>query len=182
MKLTRRQSIVAGLATVTAAMGAGRTRAAETSADPTLEFAFEVVASLEAPLQLGNTGMGVRRIIGVTGGTVTGPKLNGIVLPGGADWQIVRADGVTEISARYTLQADDGALIYVENPGIREATPEVIARINAGEIVDPSEYYFRTTPRLETSSEKYAWMNRRLFVCKGVRLPDGVEIRYFVVT
>ena len=111
MKLTRRQSIVAGLATVTAAMGAGRTRAAETSADPTLEFAFEVVASLEAPLQLGNTGMGVRRIIGVTGGTVTGPKLNGIVLPGGADWQIVRADGVTEISARYTLQADDGALI-----------------------------------------------------------------------
>jgi hypothetical protein len=166
MKLTRRQSIVAGVASVAAAMGTGRARAAESSADPTLEFVFEVVASLEAPLQLGNTGMGVRRIIGVTGGTVAGPKLNGVVLPGGADWQIVRADGVTEISARYTLQADDGALIYVENPGIREATPEVIARINAGEIVDPSEYYFRTTPRLETSAEKYAWMNRRLFVCK----------------
>jgi hypothetical protein len=171
------------LATVTAALGARRaSAAAAASDDPTLEFAFEVVASLDAPLQLGNTGMGVRRIIGVTGGTVTGPKLNGVVLPGGADWQIVRADGVTEISARYTLQADDGALIYVENPGIREATPEVIARINAGEIVDPSEYYFRTTPRLETSAEKYAWMNRRLFVCKGVRLPDGVEIRYYVVT
>lgn len=182
MKLNRRESLLAGLATVTAMAGASSVNAAAASDDPTLEFAFEVVASLEAPLQLGNTGVGERRIIGVTGGTVTGPMLNGIVLPGGADWQVVRPDGVSDISARYTLQADDGALIYVDAPGIREATPAVIARINAGEIVDPSEYYFRTAPRLETSSEKYAWMNRRLFICKGVRLPDGVEIRYYVVT
>lgn len=182
MKLNRRESLVAGLATATALMGVRPAQAAAASADPSLEFAFEVVASLEAPLQLGNTGIGERRIIGVTGGTVTGPMLNGIVLPGGADWQVVRADGVSDISARYTLQADDGALIYVDAPGIREADPAVIARINAGEIVDPSEYYFRTAPRLETSSEKYAWMNRRLFICKGVRLPDGVEIRYYVVT
>ncbi len=182
MKISRRESLVAGMAAVTAVMGPTSTRAATASEDPRLEFAFELVASLDAPMQLGDTGIGQRRIIGVTGGTVKGPMLNGVVLPGGADWQVVRADGVTEISARYTLQADDGALIYVDAPGIREATPAVIARINAGEIVDPSEYYFRTTPRLETSAEKYAWMNRRLFVCKGVRLPDGVEIRYFVVT
>lgn len=182
MKISRRESMVAGVVAATAVMGSGSTRAASAGGDPTLEFAFELIASLEAPMQLGDTGIGQRRIIGITGGTVKGPMLNGVVLPGGADWQIVRPDGVTDISARYTLQADDGALIYVDAPGIREATPEVIARINAGEIVDPSEYYFRTAPRLETSSEKYAWMNRRLFVCKGVRLPDGVEIRYFVVT
>ncbi|MES2625230.1 MAG: DUF3237 domain-containing protein [Pseudomonadota bacterium] len=182
MKLSRRESLVAGFATLAAVTASAQANAAAASDDPTLEFAFELVASLDAPLQLGNTGVGQRRIIGVTGGTIKGPMLNGVVLPGGADWQIVRADGVTEISARYTLQADDGALIYVDAPGIREATPEVIARINAGEIVDPSEYYFRTTPRLETSSEKYAWMNRRLFVCKGVRLPDGVEIKYYVIT
>lgn len=173
--------MLASLAATTM-LTAGRTQAAAAGEDPTLEFAFEVIATLDPPLSLGNTGIGERRIIGITGGTVTGPRLNGKVLPGGADWQTVRPDGITEIHARYTLQADDGALIYVDNPGIREATPEVIARINAGEIVDPSEYYFRTVPRLETSSEQYAWMNRRLFVCKGVRLPTGVEIRYFVIT
>lgn len=151
-------------------------------ADPQLEFAFEVIATLEKPLVFGHTGIGERRIIGITGGIVRGPALNGVVLPGGADWQIVRDDGVSEISARYTLKSDDGALIYVEAPGIREASPEVIGRINSGAIVDPSEYYFRTTPRLETASEKYAWMGRRLFICKGIRHPDGVEIRYFVVT
>lgn len=152
------------------------------SDDPTLEFAFELNAGLDPPQQLGNTGLGVRRIIGVSGGTVKGPMLNAVVLPGGADWQVIRPDGITDIDARYTLQADDGALIYVSAPGIREATPEVIARITAGELVDPSEYYFRTAPRLETSAAQYQWMNRRLFICKGVRLPNGVKIRFFVVT
>ena len=150
--------------------------------DPTLEFVFEVIAELEEPLIFGNTGIGERRIIGITGGTVSGPKLQGEVLRGGADWQLVRSDGMSDIHAKYTLKADDGALIYIDAPGMREAPPEVIARINAGEIVDPSEYYFRTVPRIETASEKYAWMNRRLFVCKGVRLPRGVEIRYYLIT
>ncbi|MEJ2109991.1 MAG: DUF3237 domain-containing protein [Acidobacteriota bacterium] len=155
---------------------------AAASEDPRLEFVFEVIATLEKPIIFGQTGTGERRIIGVTGGTVKGPALNGTVLPGGADWQIVRDDGVSEIHARYSIQADDGALIYIDAPGIREAAPEVIERINAGEIVDPSEYYFRTTPRLETSSPKYAWMGRKLFVCKGIRHPNGVVIRYYRVT
>lgn len=122
MKISRRETLVGGMAAVTAVMGSNA-RAAAATDDPTLEFAFELVASLEVPMQLGDTGIGQRRIIGVTGGTVKGPMLNGIVLPGGADWQVVRPDGVTDISARYTLQADDGALIYVDAPGIREATP-----------------------------------------------------------
>ncbi|MEJ2109739.1 MAG: DUF3237 domain-containing protein [Acidobacteriota bacterium] len=181
MIMTRRKVISASLVTSVAAL-ASTGRSAEEPKDPGLEFVFEVIATLERPLILGQTGIGERRIIGITGGTVKGPKLNGIVLPGGADWQIVREDGVSEIHARYCLKADDGALIYIEAPGIREASPAVIRRINAGEIVDPSEYYFRTTPRLETSSEKYSWMGRRLFVCKGIRHPDGVEIRYYMIT
>jgi len=181
MSMSRREALTAGVATGVAALASNKANAAEPK-DPSLEFVFEVVATLEKPLILGQTGIGERRIIGITGGTVKGPKLNGIVLPGGADWQIVREDGVSEINARYSIKSDDGALIYIEAPGIREASPAVIKRINSGEIVDPSEYYFRTTPRLETSSEKYAWMSRRLFVCKGIRHPDGVEIRYYMIT
>jgi hypothetical protein len=181
MDITRREVVFTGLAAGATAV-VSTVAAAEESQDPGLKFVFEVVATLEKPLILGRAGIGERRIIGITGGTVKGPELNGVVMPGGADWQIVRDDGVSEINARYTLKADDGALIFVEAPGIREASPEVIKRINSGEIVDPSEYYFRTTPRLETASKKYAWMNRRLFVCKGIRHPDGVEIRYYVIT
>ncbi len=181
MLITRREAVSTGLAAGLAAAARTVALAAE-SKDPELEFVFEVVATLEKPLIFGQTGIGERRIIGITGGKVKGPALNGVVLPGGADWQIVRDDGISEISARYTLKADDGALIYIDAPGIREASPEVIKRINSGEIVDPSEYYFRTTPRLETAAKKYAWMNRRLFVCKGIRHPDGVEIRYYVIT
>jgi hypothetical protein len=181
MKVTRREVLLAGLAASVAATASAKEHETE-SGDPELEFVFEVVATLEKPLVFGNTGMGERRIIGVTGGTVKGPALNGVVLPGGADWQIIREDGVSEINARYTIQADDGALIYVEAPGIREASPDVIRRINSGEIVSPSDYYFRTTPRLETAATKYAWMGRRLFVCKGIRHPDGVVIRYYKIT
>jgi hypothetical protein len=181
MNISRREAMSITLAAGVAAATSPMVSAAE-SKDPGLKFVFEVTATLEKPLIFGQTGIGERRIIGITGGTVKGPELNGVVLPGGADWQIVREDGVSEISARYTLKADDGALIYIDAPGIREASPSVIRRINSGEIVDPSEYYFRTTPRLETSSKKYAWMGRRLFVCKGIRHPNGVEIRYYVIT
>ena len=181
MGISRREAVSTGLAAGIAAAASMVTSGAEAK-DPGLEFVFEVVATLEKPLIFGQTGFGERRIIGITGGTVKGPALTGVVLPGGADWQIVRDDGVSEINARYTLRADDGALIYIDAPGIREASPAVIQRINSGESVDPSEYYFRTTPRLETAGKKYAWMNRRLFVCKGIRHPDGVEIRYYVIT
>jgi hypothetical protein len=182
MNINRRITLLAGLMGTTLALSARSTQAANAEADPTLEFVFELDATLEPPQQIGNIGIGERRIINITGGTVRGPRLNGIVLPGGADWQVIRPDGITEIHARYTLQANDGALIYIDAPGIREATPAVIARISAGELVDPSEYYFRTVPRIETGAEQYDWMNRRLFVCKGIRLPDGVNIRYYQIT
>jgi hypothetical protein len=178
MAVTRR-GVAAG---AVAASAAAAKASAQGAGDIALEFVFEAAVTLDPAMILGPTGVGVRRIIPITGGTVKGPALNGTVLPGGADWQVVRDDGMTEIDARYTLKSDDGALIYVSNPGIREARPEVIARINAGEIVDPSLYYFRTLPRLETSAPKYAWMNRRLFVCRGARLPDRVQMRYYRIT
>ena len=182
MKLDRRQT-----ATAIAALAAGLPNgpaAAETGgwADSKLEFVFDAIVTLDPPTVLGPTGVGVRRIIPITGGKVTGPALNGVVLPGGADWQVVREDGLTDIAARYTLKSEDGALLYVSNPGIREAKPEIIARLNAGENLDPSLYYFRTAPRIETSSPRYAWMGRRLFICRGARLPDSVQMRYYLVT
>ncbi len=101
-------------------------------------------------LVVGDGPHGLRRIIAIEGGTFTGPRLSGKVLPGGADWQVIRPDGVAEIEARYTLETDDGALIYVRNPGIRTAPKAVMDRLARGERCDPSEYYFRTCPVFET--------------------------------
>ena len=97
-----------------------------------------------APLDLGLIPAGRRRIVPILGGTFEGSGLKGRIQPGGADWQIVRADGFTELDTRYTLETDDGKLIYVQNVGIRHASPEVTAKLMKGEPVDPSLVYFRT--------------------------------------
>lgn len=135
-----------------------------------------------APLQdLGDAPLGRRRIIPITGGRFRGERLSGRVLPGGADWQIVRADGVAQLEARYTLETDDGALIYVRNVGLRHGPPEVLARLAAGEPVDPSLYYMRTTPSFETGAARYAWLNRIVCVATGARLAAAVELEFFEV-
>ena len=103
-----------------------------------LEFAFEVRAEVADPTVIGQTPNGTRRIVNILGGTFEGPKLKGKLLPGGADWQIIREDGFTEVDARYTLQTDTGHLIYVSNVGMRHAPPDVMKRLNAGETVDQS--------------------------------------------
>src|ERR1041384_3460711 len=99
---------------------------------PQLEFALEIRAQLGPPLDLGPVPGGRRRIVQILGGTFEGSDLKGRVLPGGADWQIVRADGLAELDTRYTLETDDGKLIYVQNPGIRHAPPEVTAKLMKG--------------------------------------------------
>jgi hypothetical protein len=96
----------------------------------------------------------------VKGGSFQGPKLKGEVLPGGGDWFLLRPDGVGELDVRGTFRTDDGALVYVTYRGILHAPPQVMARAQAGEKVDPSEYYFRTAPLFQTASEKYAWLNQ----------------------
>ena len=149
---------------------------------PSLEFAFEVRATLGAPLEVGPTPLGDRRIIPVTGGTFEGPGISGKVLSGGADWQLLRPDGVAVIDARYTLQTTSGALIYVSNKGLRHGPPEVMARLRAGEAVDPSTYYFRTVPEFEASAPELQWLTRSIFICAGERHAAHVVIRYWRVT
>jgi hypothetical protein len=144
-----------------------------------LDFAFGLRVRVAPALELGETQGGRRRIVPITGGSVAGPKLSGRVLSGGADWQIIRADGTAELEARYTLEAADGALISVLNRGLRHGPPDVIAKLAAGEPVDPAAYYFRCTPVFETAAEDHRWLTRTVFVASGVRHPDLVEIKVY---
>lgn len=137
--------------------------------------------TLAPPIELGETPLGRRRIIGITGGSFSGTRLSGRVIPGGADWQVVRAGGVADLDARYALETDDGALIYVENRGLRHGPADVIARLARGEDVDPALYYMRTTPRFETSDARYAWLNRIVCVGTGARRANAVELEFFEV-
>jgi hypothetical protein len=142
---------------------------------------LHIRVTLEPVRDLGVTPLGRRRIIGITGGAFTGPKIAGKVLPGGADWQVIRPDGSAYLDARYTLETDDGALIYVNNKGYRHGPKDVIERMARGEDVDPALYYMRATPWFETSAEKYAWLNRTVCVATGARRPDCVELDFFEV-
>jgi hypothetical protein len=125
--------------------------------------------TLAPALEVGDTPEGRRRIIEITGGRFSGERLSGKVLPGGGDWQVIRTDGVAYLDTRYTLQTDDGALIYV------------LKRVAAGEPVDPSEYYMRTTPWYETGDARYAWLNRMVCVATGARRAAAVELDVFEV-
>ncbi|HEX6840306.1 MAG TPA: DUF3237 domain-containing protein [Stellaceae bacterium] len=148
---------------------------------PALDFAFALSVTVAPALELGTTHLGRRRVIAITGGTVAGPRLNGVVLPGGADWQIIRPDGAAELEARYTLQADDGALIGVINRGLRHGPDAVMKKLIAGEPVDPATYYFRCSPIFETAAPAYQWLTRTVFVASGARHPDRVVIDVFAV-
>jgi hypothetical protein len=149
---------------------------------PPLRFLYRSIVTVAEPLLVGQIAAGQRRIINITGGTFTGERLSGIILPGGADWQIIRSDGITELVARYTLQTDDGALIYVVNRGFRHGPEDVMARLAAGEPVDPSQYYFRTTPVFETGSPEYRWLNGVVAVAVGERQASEVIITVYEVT
>ena len=125
------------------------------------------------PQRIGVVPHGMRVTAPITAGQFEGPRLRGKVLSGGADWTLLRTDGVLELDLRLTLETDDGALIDMRSFGLRHGPPDVIAAIGRGETVDPSSYYFRTTPRFETSHPKYAFLNRLLAVASGDRRPEG---------
>ena len=145
------------------------------------EFLCEIVGDLGEPQVIGETPYGMRLIIPVTGGTVQGPKINGKALPFGADWLVMRRDGVVELNVRVTVQTDDGALIYVSYRGLNKTAPEVMARMQAGEQVDPAEYYFRTTPVFETGAPQYAWLNQIITVGVGMRQPGQVRYKIYQI-
>ncbi|MDP6690157.1 MAG: DUF3237 domain-containing protein [Alphaproteobacteria bacterium] len=145
------------------------------------EFLFEVTFDVPSSVYLGRTPLGKRYIADVTGGKFEGPELRGRALPGGGDWAVVRPDHVLQLDVRVTLETDDGALIYMSYRGLRHGSKEVTARLAAGEDVDPSEYYFRTSPCFETGSEKYGWLNNIVCVGLGRAVPDGVVYRVFKI-
>ena len=177
-----RRGLLGGLVTG-AAGGAVITgvRAAEPPG-PRFEFAFQVKALIESPLVVGPSAHGLRRIIPISGGSVEGPRLRGRVLAGGADWQFVRPDGVLELEAKYTVQAEDGALIMVTNWGLRHGPPEVMQRLAGGQAVDPAEYYFRTTARFEAPlGGPHEWLNKAIFLGLAEREPQAAVIRFYAV-
>jgi hypothetical protein len=149
---------------------------------PSLSFLYASIVEIEPPLLVGQGPYGERRIINITGGVFSGPRLSGRVLPGGADWQIIRRDGIGELTARYTLQTNDGALIYITNRGLRHGPKEVMERLAAGDEVDPREYYFRSRPTFETGAPGYEWLNGIIAVATGERRADKVLITVYEVT
>ncbi|MCW1985805.1 UNVERIFIED_ORG: hypothetical protein M2348_001537 [Sphingomonas sp. R1F5B] len=144
---------------------------------PELEFVYEASGDLEPPRQIGQTYDGARRIIPIVGGgRVEGPQIKGQLVGNSADWQLTRPDGVTVADALYAIETDDGVLIQIRNKGLRHGPPDVMARLAAGEEVDPAEYYFRTVPEFIAPVGKYEWMNRSIFVCSGARYPLGIKL------
>lgn len=147
----------------------------------TLDLVFELHVEVGSPIEIGQVNGGTRRIVPILGGSFMGSGLTGKLLPGGNDYQILYADGFTELDARYVLETDGGQLIYVSNRGMRQAPSNIIQKLNAGEPVDPSLVYFRTVPTFETAAEELQWLTRSVFVCVGERYPSQVVVRFYRV-
>ena len=136
------------------------------------EFLLSIKVGVDRLHDIGQVPLGGRHIDMLGAGSFEGPRLRGTVLAGGMDQKTFRADGAMTPNVRIILETDDGALIYLHYTGIRYGTPEVMARIAAGEVVDASEYYLRNTPYFETASATYDWLNRIVAVGVGRRMPD----------
>lgn len=148
---------------------------------PSLTHAFTLRVELAAPIEMGQGRAGQRRIIPIIGGAALGPDITGEVMNLGADWQTIFADGAAHLDTRYAVKTHDGAVIEIVNIGTRHGPPEVMAKLAAGQDVDPSHYYMRTAARLETGDDRYAWVNHALFICSGIRRASAVEIDYYRV-
>lgn len=148
---------------------------------PELEFAFEIRATVAQPRDFGVMDHGRRRVVDITGGTFEGPDIKGRIIPGGADWQSIQEDGLSRLDTRYSLETDDGKLIYVQNAALRHAPPEVMALLNQGQIVDPELVYFRTVPTFETSAPELKWLERSVFIGVGQRYPEDVRVQFWRV-
>jgi Protein of unknown function (DUF3237) len=143
--------------------------------------AFTAHVDVGEVLDLGISAGAHRRVVPILGGSVSGPRLTAEILPGGADWQVVRPNGTLEVVARYTLRATDGTLISVINKGLRRGPADVLARLAAGQDVDASEYYFRTAPVFQVAAGPHEWMAETLFVATGERRARQVVIRVYAV-
>jgi len=153
-------------------------------APPHLTLILEVSAQVAAPFDLGAVAGGRRRVVPITGGTFRGfgeLQIEGRIVPGGADWQLIQHDGLTEADARYVLQTSDGKTIAVRNRGLRHAPADVMRRLLAGERVDPALVYFKSTPVFETSAPDLQMLVQSIFVGVGARYPDEVVLQFWKV-
>lgn len=146
------------------------------------EHIMRLSAVFGEPLLIDNGPHGARRILIMIGGSFVGQRLNGVVLPGGADWVTTRHDGAYQLDIRLTLRADDGGLIYVNSFGLFDIDPSKRDRIRGGESIPSWEYYFRTALQFETGASRYAWLNKTLAVGVGTRTPNGMSTEVFALT
>jgi hypothetical protein len=149
---------------------------------PTLEHLCDLAVTIAAPVEVGQTPAGLRRMIPITGGTVKGARVNGKVLAGGADFQLI-LDGGTQahLDARYVMELDDGSRVFVQNTALRVASLENSQRIMNGQPVNPDEVYFRCQPKLEATTPEWAWLSESQFIGSGRRAPDGVFLSFYRV-
>ncbi|WP_238147419.1 DUF3237 domain-containing protein [Limnohabitans sp. Rim28] len=149
---------------------------------PTLEHLCDLAVTIAAPVEVGQTAAGLRRMIPITGGTVTGPRVNGKVLAGGADFQLILGGGTqAHLDARYVIELDDGSRVFVQNTALRVASLENSQRIMNGQPVNPDEVYFRCQPKLEATTPQWAWLSESQFIGVGRRAPDGVFMSFYRV-
>ncbi len=154
----------------------------ETLPPPLLEHVCDLAVTIAAPVEVGQTPAGLRRMIPITGGAVQGPRLNGKVLPGGADFQLILNGGTqAHLDARYVIELEDGTRVFVQNTALRVASLENSQRIMRGAPVNPSDIYFRCQPKLEAADEKWAWLAESQFIGNGRRAPDGVFLSFYRV-
>jgi hypothetical protein len=149
---------------------------------PGLEYAFTIVAEIDSPRSAGTGPVGERLHIPIIGGQVTGPRLNGRILPGGSDWPLITPDGNSRIEAHYTIETDDGALIYVVNKALRISDAATTAKLRAGASVPPSEYYMRGAPVFDAPDGPHAWLRETLFVCTLAPQGRSIQIDVYAIT
>jgi hypothetical protein len=149
---------------------------------PPLQWLGRVVCEVDGLLSLGDAGpQGVRRVVPLGGGSVSGPVLNGEIVPGGSDWQWQRTDGVLEISAHYLLRLADGALVEVKSEGLRHGPPEVMAALARGEPVPRQDYFFRTFVRFTTGAPQWQQLNRTMALAVGQREARRVLLDFYAI-
>jgi len=147
-----------------------------------LEEIFSINVKVDKPILVGQDDIvGRRQLIPITGGELIGKDIHGIVLPGGVDSQIIRPDGKCDLSARYAVKLDDDTSFYIENNGLRTVPTEYVNLVKNGEFVDPSLYYFCTTPTFEVYDEKLQWLTQYVFTCTATRLPDSVLLKFYLI-
>jgi hypothetical protein len=148
---------------------------------PPLTHVLHLEVEVGPPVEIGRTPAGLRRVIPITGGTVSGPLMTGRIVPGGADFQVIRTETETVADAKYVLESDRGELVYVENLALRTGSAEDIARLRQDLPVDPARIYFRSSPRFETEAPRLAALTSHVFVGSGVRHPRAVVFDFFQV-